>query len=78
MIDGGIAMKKTTVEWHPYPQERPTEDKFYLVTIKYKRTSKVDIWDSVNGYFYIEGVLYDGNEVIAWAEMPGPYKEENI
>ena len=64
-------MNKTKVEWHPYPQERPIEDDDYLITVKYRRTRKVMKWDSVNGYFYIEG------NVTAWAELPEPYKEES-
>ena len=65
-------MKKTEIEWHPYPQERPIEDDDYLITVKCRRTRKVTTWDSVNGYFYIEG------DVTAWTELPEPYKEENI
>ena len=65
-------MEETKVKWHPYPQERPIEDKDYLITVKCRRTRKVTAWDSVNGYFYIEG------DVIAWAELPEPYEEVNV
>ena len=63
-------MEETKVKWHPYPQEPPIEDKDYLITVKYRRTRKVMKWDSVNGYFSVYG------DVIAWAELPKPYKEE--
>ena len=63
-------MNENKVKWHPYPQERPVEDNDYLITVKYsRRARKVTTWDSVNGYFYIEG------NVTAWAELPEPYKE---
>ena len=65
-------MSENKVKWHPYPQERPIEDDDYLITVKCRRTRKVTTWDSVNGYFYIEG------DVTAWTELPEPYKEENI
>lgn len=48
-------MSENKVKCHPYPQERPIEDDDYLITVKYRRTRKVMKWDSVNGYFYIEG-----------------------
>ena len=63
-------MSENKVKWHPYPQERPIEDDDYLITVKYRRARKVTTWDSVNGYFYIEG------DVTAWAELPEPYKED--
>ena len=63
-------MSENKVKWHPYPQERPVEDDDYLITVKYRRTRKVTTWDSVNGYFYIEG------NVTACAELTEPYKEE--
>ena len=49
---------------------RAKQDDDYLITVKYRRTRKVMKWDSVNGYFYIEG------NVTAWAELPEPYKEQ--
>ena len=64
-------MSENKVKWHPYPQERPIEDDAYLITVKYRRTRKVMKWYCFNGYFSIYG------DVIAWAEMPEPYKEEN-
>ena len=68
--EGEGFMSENKVNWHPYPQERPIEDNDYLITVKYRHTRKVMKWDSVNGYFYIEG------NVTAWAELPEPYKEQ--
>ena len=70
-------MSENKVVWHPYPQEKPEGAEEYLVTINC-------------GYFNIQTTSYwkDGkfidyeNEprklcsIIAWAEMPEPYKEE--
>ena len=71
-------MKKTEIEWHPYPKEKPKVVDEYLVTINYgffKITSSA-IWK--DGRF-----MEDEDEsskmypVIAWAEMPEPYKEDS-
>ena len=62
--------EETKVKWHPYPKERPPKDDDYLITIKGKHIKKVMKWNSVNGYFNIYV------NVIAWAELPKPYKEE--
>ena len=63
-------MSENKVKWHPYPQERPIEDDAYLITVKYRHTRKVMKWDCFNGYFNVYGY------VIAWAELPEPYKED--
>ena len=69
--------KNDGIEWHPYPKEKPTEDGRYLVTIRMfcrdgfdeeyeRRFVQEDVFDL--GYFWKAGV-------IAWAELPKPYKE---
>ena len=70
-------MKKTEIEWHPYPKEKPKAVDEYIVTINYgffKITSSA-IWK--------DGRFMDNEEdqnnigsIIAWAEMPESYKEE--
>ena len=64
-------MNEINVKWHPYPQDRPIEDDDYLITVKYKYKKKVMKWNSVNGYFHING------NVTAWAELPEPYEGGN-
>lgn len=67
------------IKWHPYPEEKPTEADFYLLTIKGPRDSEPWIDDEYsydpedNGIFYEYGwERYD--DVIAWAQYPAPYK----
>lgn len=68
----------TKVNWHPYPKEKPTEEKSYLISF-YVYTEKRygidtefydpehDVWD-----VYGDGVY---TRVTAWAEEPEPFKE---
>ena len=67
--------KNVIVKWHSYPEERPNElvgD--YLVTDYYKRKRGISIygWYKSRNRFLEEGFA----SVIAWAEMPEPYKEQ--
>lgn len=65
-----------TSSWHPYPKEKPDSLKNYLITMHYPVTDKYDIrvgWFGDWGW-HIEDELYS-DEVIAWAELPKPYKE---
>ena len=49
------------IKWHPYPEERPTEADFYLLTIRGSRNSGPWIDDEYsydpedNGIFYENG-----------------------
>lgn len=61
---------KTTVVWHPYPQEKPSRKGTYLVTLDWTSAEKW-VW----AMRYNKEVPF-GREVIAWAEMPKPYKGE--
>lgn len=64
-------MSENKVKWHPYPEEKPIFDDDYLITVKYKHLpNRVYICSGVNGLFNIKP------DVIAWAELPEPYKEE--
>lgn len=62
-------------KWHPYPENKPNMlvgD--YLVTDIYEKKREVSVyfWYSLKNKFLEEDVA----PVIAWAEMPKPYKEE--
>ena len=69
----------TQVDWKPYPKEKPTEEKEYLISF-YDCTRKRhgvdldfynpehDVWD-----IYDDGVY---TKVYAWAEKPIPYQPE--
>ena len=63
------------IEWHPYPQEKPKKDDEYLVSVNMwnKSSTLTSHWISSKDDFKN---LFD-EFVYAWAEMPGPYKEEN-
>ena len=71
-------MSENKVKWHPYPEEKPKNDSLnpYLVTWLYDgvcgKEPEVDL-------FYYEDDAFKWNlenEVIAWAELPEPYKEQ--
>lgn len=62
----------TYVDWHPYPEDVPDIDKGYLVTIKNKigqRYTTTDFWEK-------EGFIFRDISIIAWAELPEPYRPE--
>ena len=68
----------TQVEWHPYPKEKPSEEKQYLISfyVYKEKRSGVDIEfydpDHDDWGIYDDGVY---TRVTAWAERPEPYKE---
>lgn len=67
----------TLVDWHPYPDEKPTEQdayKDFLLTVDIGSGPFVtkDQWLPIG---YWDTYLY--KEVIAWAEMPEPYRPTN-
>ena len=66
----------TKIDWHPYPEEKPTEKdayKDFLLTIDDGLGSFVtkDQWLSVDCWD-----TYLDDKVIAWAELPEPYEPE--
>ena len=67
--------RNVKVKWHPYPEYKPNSlVRNYLVTGIYKNKRKVSIsnWYKSQNVFDKEDIF----SVIAWAEMPEPYKEE--
>ena len=67
--------KRNGIEWHPYPEEKPSAtDAYYLVTTNYGGKLKVmTSWWIDSQYRF--GVVED--RVLAWAELPEPYRREN-
>ena len=61
-------MKNTEIEWHPYPDEKPSKDGLYLITLKFGNTKEVSMG-------YLTKDIYS-NTLIAWAEIPKPYEGE--
>ena len=63
-------MSETKIVWHPYPKEKPIEFTWCLIT-SLSGNRKVSIRMFGKTQFSIRD-----DEVIAWAELPEPYKEE--
>ena len=62
-------MSENKVKWHPYPQEQPPKDGLFLVTLKFGNKKEVEM------AYLIKDI--NSKNLIAWAELPRPYKEEN-
>ena len=61
--------KYAVIEWHKYPEEKPPKEGLYLITLKFGNTKDVSM-----GYLTKD---ICSNTLIAWAEIPEPYKEES-
>ena len=61
--------KYAVIEWHKYPEEKPPKEGLYLITLKFGNTKDVSMG-------YLTKDIYS-NTLIAWAEIPEPYKEGN-
>ena len=77
VYDAERKLKESIIEWHPYPQEKPSESGEYLTYIRVPYGGDMyDIceWDCegvfVKGWDYQRDVI-----VYAWAKLPEPYKE---
>ena len=66
-------MSESKIVWCKYPQEKPTVDDQYIVSIRLGKVSFTVTadWKNVKGKF--KGVF--NKNITAWAEMPKPYKE---
>ena len=70
-------MKKVEIEWYKYPEEKSKVADEYLITVScdFFNITTSAIWE--NGRFVDnEEEQNEIDSVIAWAEMPEPYKEE--
>lgn len=66
-------MSENKFKWHSYPQEKPNEKDTYIVTLKFGK----DLLTSTTDWIPEQNTFWDfGDSVVAWAEMPKPYKEE--
>ena len=68
--------KNVKFNWHPYPNEIPSNNGYYLTTLIYKRKKYIETrsWFLERKEFDEE----DDENIIAWAEMPEPYEENNL
>ena len=62
-------MKEGKILWHKYPEEKPPKDGLFLITHKFGNKKEVAI-----AYLTKDT---NSNNLIAWAEIPKPYEEEN-
>ena len=71
-------MSENKVIWHKYPEEKPKNNSNipYLVTWLFDAFGTKE--PTVDMFYYEEDSFKwnPENEVIAWAELPEPYKEE--
>lgn len=61
----------TSIDWHPYPGERPQKSSDYLVTVKEVGTEQVNV------RFYNDWAkkfTFNDKKIVAWAEIPEPYR----
>lgn len=67
-------MSENKVKWHPYPEENPKKSGDYLVYIRAgdKIFTYIAYWIDSIGIFEPRFV----GRILAWAELPEPYKEE--
>lgn len=61
------------VKWHPYTQEKPSEDKMYLVTYHYVNVDGKPT-DTTTYAEFKKGHFHNVPRVTAWAELPKPYE----
>lgn len=59
----------TKINWHQYPLELPDSGKNYLVTVEAEDGFRY-VYTAM--FMYVTGWLVD--KVIAWAELPDPYR----
>ena len=65
-------MSENKVKWHPYPQEKPNEKDRYIVALKFGK----DLLRSTTDWIPEQNTFLGfGNSVVAWAEVPEPYKK---
>lgn len=68
----------STIKWHPFPQEKPETEGFYLVTIRNETTGAatidLDHWGIHTPGGEPDFLPHKGYSILAWAESPKPYE----
>ena len=62
-------MREGKILWHKSPDEKPKKDGIYLITHRFGNKIGVSM-----GYVTKD---FNSDNLIAWAEKPEPYKEDN-
>lgn len=69
--------KKEAICWHKYPEEKPKQRAQYLITIKDipgAMCVSLGVYDPATDFWMVSRTT--SRNIIAWAERPGPYKED--
>lgn len=64
-----------TINWVEYPNDQPTQNGFYLVTLRNEKGQNVTgtLYYSRGGGWFCLAI---GHQVLAYADLPEPYKPE--
>lgn len=72
------------IQWHPFPQEKPQRDDIYLISVNGQNRTDTGYWFGDEGCWSNEDAVSIGCDdwlayahVLAWAEYPRPYMEED-
>lgn len=64
-------------DWHPYPKEKPTENREYNITIKsLKRTTSAYYFTEDDTWYGSDDLYVPNGCITAWADLPEPFKGE--
>ena len=67
----------TEALWHPFPQEKPKDDGFYLVTTRNEITGTITIdlnhWGDHKLNAEPEFFPHKNFSILAWTELPVPF-----
>ena len=79
LSDGKTGACNGYFEWHPYPEEDPPRSDDYLITVKEDDClhTYYDDYEECEAEDYIHKGYFSGYRhecVVAWAELPKPYK----
>ncbi len=75
-----------TLEWHPFPKEKPEKTRNYLATYRCGKTRQGE-WNYIAGILNWNGSNWQTadvwgmpvkmtDDVVAWMEIPDAYKKE--
>lgn len=66
--------------WHPYPEESPSKDGEYIVTVPFEGAEQVAYAEFEQGRWLLPTFCYNclgyADTPIAWMEKPKPHKKE--
>ena len=69
----------TKIDWHPYPDEKPESEGWFLLTLKLGDLTHISIGLFFGKKFigFEMGNLFRADDfLLAWSELPEPYRPE--